>query len=273
MSERSKINAVGITPEPTQFVANSATLKLVNSISTMAPWRASLEQAVQTGSLYSSGIPLSDESVVNNFGQVYFGPVTLITDAYCYSACDMFAAGFQDHEIGPVLGVDEATGAGGANVLTHADLNSEWTDGPLKTLPEGAGMRVSLRRTLRVGARAGQPVEDLGVKRDESHLMTKNDLLNGNSDLMAKAGKLLKRGTPRQFDVDLSLNNQTLSVAITSQNVTSADIYINDRPVVSGASLTGGSSTVDIPAPSGNTNLRIDGFDRRKLVASYKRNF
>ncbi len=259
-----------IFPEPTQFVANSATLDLVNSVSSMAAWKPSLQQAVLTGALFSSGIPLSDESVVNNFGQIYYGPVTLITDAYCYSACDMFAAGFQDHEIGPVLGVDEATGAGGANVLTHEDLTSDWIGGPLKTLPEGARMRVSLRRTLRVGARAGHPLEDLGVVRDESHLMTRNDLLNGNIDLMGKAGKLLKRGKPRRFDVSLSISNQTLSISFTSLNISSVDFFVNDRPAVSSTALTDGTNMIDIPNPTGNSVLRIDGFDQNVLVASRK---
>ena len=46
----------------------------------------------------------------------------LITDALSYSATDMFAAGFQDHGIGPVIGVGGATGAGGANVWSHGLL-------------------------------------------------------------------------------------------------------------------------------------------------------
>ncbi|MFF3930493.1 S41 family peptidase [Streptomyces hirsutus] len=49
--------------------------------------------------------------------------MVLITNARCYSATDIFAAGFQDHRIGPVLGTDENTGAGGANVWTHALLS------------------------------------------------------------------------------------------------------------------------------------------------------
>ena len=51
----------------------------------------------------------------------------LVTDARCYSATDIFAAGFADHRIGPILGVDDNTGAGGANV---------WTQGLLKQLLE-----------------------------------------------------------------------------------------------------------------------------------------
>jgi C-terminal processing protease CtpA/Prc len=104
---------------------------------------------------------------------VYDGPVVLVTDALCYSATDIFAAGFQDHAIGPILGTDGNTGAGGANVWGH-DLLKELFDWPAKdakspyeNLPKGAGMRVSIRRTLRVGARSGTPVEDLGVVPDE----------------------------------------------------------------------------------------------------------
>ena len=87
--------------------------------------------------------PLSEPALVNAVGQLYHGPVVLITDALCYSACDMFAGGFADHEIGRILGVDANTGAGGANVLDHDQLRSEWTNGPLRALPAGAGMRGS----------------------------------------------------------------------------------------------------------------------------------
>ena len=259
-----------ITPEPTQFVATSGTLDLVRTVSHMAPWRASLEQAVRTGALYSAGIPLSPEQLVNSFGQIYFGPVVLVTDAYCYSACDMFAAGFQDHDIGLVLGVDEVTGAGGANVLTHDDLTSDWTGGPLQTLPGGAGMRVSLRRTLRVGARAGEPVEDLGVTRDENHSMTRNDLLNGNEDLLERAGTLLAQGTPRRFDVNLAVQNQMLSVSLTTENIQSIDIYVNDRPVSESTAITNPTTTVTVSMPPSGAGLRIEGFDGGELVASRK---
>lgn len=121
-------------------------------------------QAVETAAQYSTAIPLSPAESVNSVGQLYHGPVVLVTDALCYSACDMFAAGFADHDIGEIFGVDANTGAGGGHVLEHVQLRTAWSGGPLRPLPAGAGMRVSLRRTLRVGASAGQPVEDLGVR-------------------------------------------------------------------------------------------------------------
>ena len=259
-----------IAPEPSQFIATAGTLDLVSAVLHMADWKPSLEQSVRTGALYSAGIPLSPEALVNSFGQIYFGPVVLVTDAYCYSACDMFAAGFQDHGIGPVLGVDETTGAGGANVLTHGDLEQDWNGGPLKSLPAGAGMRVSLRRTLRVGARAGEPVEDLGVVRDKEHKMSKDDLLDGNKDLLDKAASLLAPKQPRRFDLDLSLQGQQLRIELNTLGFESIDIYVDDRPVSQSVAVSDGANSATIDMPPAGARLRIDGFDGVTRFAARK---
>jgi C-terminal processing protease CtpA/Prc len=121
--------------------------------------------------------------------------IVLITDALCYSATDIFAAGFQDHKLGDVLGVHENTGAGGANVWTHWILNMLTSDDRsspyFQSLPYGADMRVAVRRTLRVGMNAGIPLEDLGVVPQHRHEMTRADLLDGNRDLIDSACRIL----------------------------------------------------------------------------------
>jgi C-terminal processing protease CtpA/Prc len=123
--------------------------------------------------------------------------LVLITDALCYSATDMFAASFQDHEIGEVLGTSGRTGAGGANVLSQKDL-TEWLSkhpdrSPFRTLPKGVSMRVAFRRSIRAGKNIGRPLEELGVVPDRRYYMTRDDLLYGNRDLIARAGKLLSK--------------------------------------------------------------------------------
>jgi hypothetical protein len=158
-----------ITPEPVQFMCTPLNLEICRRHKDdptgqidLGPWFPSMDQSVETGSIYSSAFPISPEDGANAIGQRYFGPVVLVTDARCYSATDIFSAGFQDHAIGPVLGVDDSTGAGGANVWTHGLLQQLRNtpadpDSPYQPLPQQADMRVAIRRTLRVGALAGTP--------------------------------------------------------------------------------------------------------------------
>jgi hypothetical protein len=160
-------------------------------------WAESISQSALTGSVHSQGFPITSEDLCNNIGRVYFGPVVLITDALCYSATDMFAASFQDHEIGEILGTSGRTGAGGANVLGQKDL-TKWLSkhperSPFKTLPKGVSMRVAFRRSIRAGKNIGRPLEELGVVPDRRYYMTRDDLLYGNRDLIARAGQILSK--------------------------------------------------------------------------------
>jgi C-terminal processing protease CtpA/Prc len=182
-----------INPETFQFVSSPLTLEMSGHTSWLKSWHPLLLEAVTTGAPFSRGIQITTTDEANDLGQQYLGPVVLITDALCYSATDLFAAGFQDHKIGPILGVDGNTGAGGANVWTH-DLLKDILKGStyeLKDLPLGIGMRVSIRRNMRVGERTGVPVEDLGITPDIKYNMTKADLLQQNIDLIKKASETL----------------------------------------------------------------------------------
>ncbi len=259
-----------VTPEPAQFITTPTTLQLCNAIHDMQPWAPSIEQAIETAAQYSTGIPLSPPEVVNSVGQLYHGPVVLITDALCYSACDMFAAGFADHNAGTILGVDSNTGAGGANVLNHARLLQDWTDGPLEPLPEGAQLRVSLRRTLRVGASAGQPVEDLGVRPDEIHAMTRDDLIEGNHDLLEHAGEILSRGTVRVFDVAVSgTDDSGFQIDVTTRGLDTIDIYVGGRPHVAAVPAPGGTNTLTLQlGDTASGPIRLEGFAAGRLVAA-----
>lgn len=250
-----------VSPEPFEFVSTRTAGGLANAVADYAPWRPSLTESVTTGSAYSTALPLYPTEVVNGVGQIYQGPVVLVTDAQCYSACDIFAAGFQDHQIGPVLGVEANTGAGGANVVTHEDLCADWVDGPFKPLPQGAQMRVSLRRCLRVGARFGQPVEDLGVVPDSLHPLTRRDLLEDNVDLMAAAGKLLAEATPRALRVEAAPPASGMQqLSVTTRSVVGVDVYFAGRPVAT-SPTSDGTTEVTIPVAPPGTVMRIEGFD------------
>ncbi|MFB4268117.1 S41 family peptidase [Nonomuraea sp. GTA35] len=265
-----------IVPEPTQFITTNLNLRICRQHREnptgqidLGPWCPSMEQALETGAVYSGAFSITPADGANAIGQQYFGPVVLITNALCYSATDIFAGGFQDHKIGKILGTDDNTGAGGANVWTHEllklllELPSPASGSPYQPLPGGAGMRVSIRRTLRVHDLAGTPVEDLGVVPDFRHRMTRKDVLQGNEDLLAKAGEILSGQPVRRLDVQVSAAQVTLTTALVDR----ADIYLDGRPTAS-VDVTQQVTTVPVPGAGSAHVIRVEGFQGGELVAA-----
>ncbi|MEM7616155.1 MAG: S41 family peptidase, partial [Pseudomonadota bacterium] len=217
------------------------------------------------------GFSITPQAFANDRGQHYHGPTVLITDARCYSATDIFAAGFQDHAIGHILGVDGNTGAGGANVWTHSLLKllMELPAPPdpetqFEDLPNGADMRVAIRRTLRVGPQAGTPLEDLGVKPDSLHALTRDDLLNGNVDLINRAGEILSGMDVYGLEADVAPTADGHSLSTTTLGLDRLDLYVDDRPA--GSHNVGDGAHVF--ALAGGGVLRVEGFSGGALSAS-----
>jgi len=187
-----------IMPELFEFINTPLNLEICRHAPMhweLSRWADSIADAVQTGAIYSGGFPFNSEESCNDIGQVYYGPVILITDALSYSTTDMFAAGFQDNEVGEVLGTSDNTGAGGANNWTYEDLMTalgNHPESPFKPLPKGADIGLAMRRSIRVGRNSGRPLEELGIVPDDRHYMTKRDLLEGNNDLIKKAAAKLR---------------------------------------------------------------------------------
>ncbi|MFI6148562.1 S41 family peptidase [Streptomyces sp. NPDC051109] len=262
-----------ITPEPTQFINTPLNLRICrNNQEELGAWLPSMEQAVEIGATYSGAVALTPENEANAIGQQYAGPVVLITSARCYSATDIFAAGFQDHHIGPVLGTDENTGAGGANVWEHKHLVELLTsdpETPYRPLPKGAGMRVAIRRSLRVGANSGTPVEDLGITPDVPYRMTRRDLMEGNADLFERAGEILKSLTPHAVNITdaTAAAGGALRLKVKVTNIDRLDVYVDQRPRAS-VDLSDGQADVTVPDAAAAHSARVEGFVGGELVAS-----
>jgi C-terminal processing protease CtpA/Prc len=165
----------------------------------LKPWIDSIERAMETGATYSATHPITDPKLCNNIGRQYHGPVVVVTDALSYSATEFFAAGFQDHG-GKVLGIDQTTGGGGANVRSHAEMRRYFenaADSPFTRLAPGTDISIALRRSQRVGTESGSEIEDYGVTPDHVYLMTPRDVLKKNKDLIEYAAKLLETNFAR----------------------------------------------------------------------------
>ncbi len=276
-----------VSPEPTQFINTPLNARICQRHRRdrvgidLGPWFESIRDSIKTGATYSRGFPITPREFANNRGQEYHGPVVLITDARCYSATDIFAAGFKDHNIGHMLGVEANTGAGGANVWTH-DLISTLLrlpapvdrNSPYKQLPQGANMRVSIRRTLRVGEQSGTPVEDLGVTPDSLHRMTKNDVLNLNEDLINEAAQILKRKPVRSLEVLRTRQfGSTLSIHTKTFGIDRLDFYLDQVPLESLTIRNGDSPRINLEVDNQITllsRLRIHGFKNGAHVATRK---
>ncbi|MEN8145946.1 MAG: S41 family peptidase, partial [Gemmatimonadota bacterium] len=216
------LSPVPIDPEPAQFINTPATLSLCREHQestrlrglSLKPWLNSMERSGASGATHSLGFPITSRSDCNRRGQRYQGPKVLIIDGLCYSAADMFAAGFKDHELGPIVGLHTNTGAGGANVWSHRLLQFLLADEPdrgrFRLLPKGADLRAAVRRTVRVRQNAGELVEDFGVKPDIIYEMTAADVLKDNRDLIRSMTALLK--DQQKHSVSVEKTGQVLGI-------------------------------------------------------------
>jgi Peptidase family S41 len=296
-----------IRPETVQFINSTLSLQLCGLFPEFLRWEASIRRAQETCTTFSSDLRLSPMVLCNNVGQRYYGPVVLITNALSYSATDIFAAGFQDHKIGRVLGTDGRTGAGGANMIVLSKLRerfkkvqsaadkvfggTEYSQRPVwpfgEELPRGADLHIAIRRTLRVREQSGMELEDLGVMPDEEpYLMTKNDVLNNNVDLIAKAAELLKKESYYDLkvgtkDIRLAEEGSVIVAKVKTQGVEWLDVFVDGRPSGSKPVRDGDNEIkVGWPFPRPAKRLVVRGYgyrtkedkkrNRAELVAARK---
>jgi hypothetical protein len=262
-----------ITPEPFHFYATALTRRIASATDWLADWTDPIGQAIETGASFSQGFALTPPDWCNDVGQIYQGPVVLITDALCYSTTDMFAAGFQDHGIGKMLGVHNNTGAGGATVWQHSDLCVALaTDAanPFVALPQDAGMSVAALRSTRVGTRSGVPLEDLGVVPDEQYSLTREDVLNHNADLIAKAAEILSGMESQTLRMTVAEASPIQHLTLEVEHLDRVDVWIDDRPAIT-LDVTDGTVEAMLPAPVGEGSvLYLYGYREGQWVVSVR---
>ena len=247
--------------EPTRFSALATPfMRQIASIGDvaedLAPWKRSLEAAVRNGELYAQTIPISDPEACNALGQMYGGPVVLVADSTTYSSGDLFSAGFVDNRMGPFICVGSATGAGGANVWSYGELKKALAGSPaaLPPLPEGIDLSFAFRRATRARANEGLPIEDVGIS-GTSYEMTRNDLLNGNPDLIATCIKALKELPWSRMTATVDTAARTIEVKTTGLDL--LDVKFDGRSQFS--KPIDDASPVLIPYPARTKTVDLEG--------------
>lgn len=241
--------------------------KLTDALVALEPWLADAKNVpLPEGERLTSGQPLTDVKDANSIGQVYHGRTVLLIDALTYSAAEIFAAGFQDHAIGPVIGMDRNTGGGGANVWTHTDLLQRL--GPmsglaLEPLPLDATMSVAIRRNSRVGFCDGHWVEDIGVIADIAYIPDSvDDVLFDYPGVVHMACNTIMAVAQFRADVvKFAVQREgSVKVELRSINIDAIDAYLDGHKVVEKGKVTRlekqepSLQEFTLPAAEGNAN-------------------
>jgi hypothetical protein len=257
-----------ITPLPFRFLATRTTQHIARAA--FDEYAASIQTAMSTGGRFSAGRPITSVRHANELGQHYFGPVVLLTNAATYSAADIFAAGFVDHQIGEAIGVNDTTGGGGANCWFYSDDVTIVLDGA-RTLPRDVNMQIAVRQCSRVGKdNDGVLIEETGVQTLLKYPLTREDILDRRPWrlLLAAVSRLSK---PR-YDLSTSLEerNGDRFVRVKTENIERLDFFVNGRP--SSHSVRESGVVVDSPTlpRDDRIELEIRGYVKpNELVARY----
>lgn len=227
------------------------------------PWLDSLKAAVRNGETYSAPLPITIPSKCNLAGQVYGGPVVLVADTSTYSSGDLFSAGFVDNGIGHMVCVGDSTGAGGASVWSYGDMRSfagRAVRRVIPPLPEGGSMTFSFMRATRAGPRLGALIEDVGVRPQERHPITRDDLLFENRDLIARCIRWLEKQPFTVMRCEPGRKRDTIEVQ--TKGLDQLDVRFDHHQM---ESLYVKDGTQILEKPAGTQRVEVCGLRRGKL--------
>lgn len=193
-------------------------------------WTEVINEAEGTGQLFTETAPFTYDENANTFGQVYYGPVAVLTNARSYSATDLFSCAMQDNQAARLYGEDPRTGAGGANVLTHATFNFVLPE-VFEPLPEGHAMRVSWRQSIRFGANNGLTIEDLGCKANYNVSISSKDLVNGNTTQMSRITRDLASRSLR-MPARVKTEANALDISVFPGQSSTIDLLVTATPKI-----------------------------------------
>ncbi|KAJ3187328.1 hypothetical protein HDU85_006616 [Gaertneriomyces sp. JEL0708] len=270
------------------LISKNNELIFVNNTAVGEDWKASYLGA-KPGDKYSVPIAFTSFEKANDVGQVWLKPVGILTDANCYSSCDIFSAAMQDNKAGIVFGEDGTTGAGGANVITHSSNLVPYAPTVYRRLPytEQAGrlgvsdMRVGWRQSVRTLLHNGELIEDTGIISDAIIRPTIGDITGDRTGRLSqfeymaarlKTEGLLKMKQNRFFKSSFDMLHATtgakLSFSYEAQNIRRLELRDQANKVLGTSTpanyfrrATGSLALSAAPTELGYFTYHIYGYD------------
>lgn len=148
-------------------------------------WYQLVDEALSNNKRFTKTALTTPPEYLQFFHRAYHHPVAVLTNASCYSACDMFAASMQDNKLAKIWGENNKTGAGGASVV-DSDFFLSLNLPVFQPLPYGQSIRVSWHQAIRLGDNNGLLIEDWGVVRDESAIKTYEDIIDSDASILRR---------------------------------------------------------------------------------------
>lgn len=154
-------------------------------------WAESIRQRMAEGSFFSAAIPFSDTGDVGREVESKHRMRALtIVDRNTASAAEVFAAGFQDNNVGEIIGNHASTAGACAHGVRLSNLMMARVNElayPFDRESNAGRIRFALARVLRSGRSAGIQIEGVGVKPDIIVPLTEVDMLERNRKLLTTA--------------------------------------------------------------------------------------
>lgn len=160
----------------------------VLSIFEELPWTRLIENSIGKNEYAGPG-RISVPFDLRSFPQAYFGRVALLTNAYCFSSCEIFAAAMKEFAGAEIYGLHKTTFGGGANVWDSEYFAFAFAR---NNIPKEIPKHLSFRATVRHGVLPSDKsvIDDVGVLSDHILPLEISEIINpGQSRVIYQIAK------------------------------------------------------------------------------------
>jgi hypothetical protein len=158
---------------PFKIRANESTRELFDSNES---WYKIIDTNLNSKELVGPDF-ISAKGLLKRFPYIHYPKIALLTNAECFSSCEIFAAAMKDFAHAKIYGTNDTTFGGGANVWDHDYFSPAFL---LNGVSESVPGQVKIRATVRNGHRPSDQsiIDDVGIKSDKIIPLENAEMIN-----------------------------------------------------------------------------------------------